>query len=131
MKYGDTGMERVAAYAGAGGAPGYPEEHTAESLADQEMVMQAEGDTLHVHGDIDLYQAGLFRQAAEAHIRNATQPRLDLTRVPFLDSAGLAALLALSREAKAQGKTLRVAIAGSPRRVLRITGIDRMLALEG
>ena len=92
--------------------------------------MQVEDDTLHVCGDIDLYQAGLFRQQAEAHIRNVPQPRLDLTRVLFLDSAGLASLLALSREAKAQGKTLRVVTAGSPRRVLRITGIDRMLALE-
>ena len=112
------------------GRPHWREAEVAETAAVPSAAFHAEGDTLHVNGDIDLYQAGLFRQQAEAHIRSAAQPRLDLTQVPFLDSAGLAALLALSRDARAQGKTLRVAIAGSPRRVLRITGIDRMLALE-
>jgi anti-anti-sigma factor len=53
-----------------------------------------------------------------------------LRGVAFVDSAGLAALLALSREAGAAGKTLRLMVSGSPRRVLHVTGLDRMLALE-
>lgn len=97
---------------------------------DEELVMTEEGDTLCVRGDIDLYQAPQFRQRAEAHIHAVASPRLDLNDVPFLDSAGLAALLALSRDAQASGKTLRLSVSGSPRRVLRVTGIDRMLALE-
>ena len=96
----------------------------------EELILEVEGDTLHVRGDIDLYQAPVFRQRAEEHIRNVTEPRLNLRDVPFLDSAGLAALLALSREAQSAGKTLRLVVTGSPRRVLRVTGIDQMLALE-
>jgi anti-sigma B factor antagonist len=92
--------------------------------------MHTEGDTLVVSGDIDLYQAPAFRSAAEAHIAAIAQPRFDLSGVPFLDSAGLATLLYLSRQAGEQEKTLRMVVTGGPRRVLKITGIDRVLMLE-
>lgn len=95
-----------------------------------ELVMESRGDTLLVHGDVDLHQAAAFRRGAEAHIHRAAQPRLDLSGVPFLDSAGLAALIALARLAQGEGKSLRLVVTGSPRRVLKITGIDRMLLLE-
>ena len=99
------------------------------SASDLRMEPREEG--LYVQGDIDLYVAADFRQRALEYIRSAgASPCLDLTEVPFLDSAGLAALLGLSREAKTTGKTLRLRVTGGPRRVLRITGIDRMLALE-
>jgi len=92
--------------------------------------MRAEGDTLYVVGDIDLHQASFFRTRAEEHIRTAPQPRLDLSKVPFMDSAGLSVLLVVARLAQELGKPLRVVAAGSPRRVLRITGIDRVVTVE-
>ena len=97
---------------------------------DSQLVMEEHGDTLSVAGDVDLHQAHEFRARAEAFIRSHEQPRLDLSQVPFLDSAGLATLLALSRQAKTDGKLLRLVVTGSPRRVLKITGIDRVLVLE-
>jgi anti-sigma B factor antagonist len=104
----------------------------ASIMADEanDLEMRVDGDTLSVRGDIDLHQAAAFRQKADDHIRSVNQPRLNLSEVPFLDSAGLAALLALSRHAQQAGKTLRLVVTGSPRRVLKITGIDRMLLLE-
>ena len=97
---------------------------------DGTLTMETDGDTLIAHGDIDLYQAPAFRTAAQAHIDQTQAPRFDLRGVSFLDSAGLAVLLMLSRQAKAQNKTLHVAAVGSPRRVLKITGIDRVLHVE-
>lgn len=94
------------------------------------LSMAVHGETLVAAGDIDLHQAPEFRERAEAFIRTVQQPRLDLSQVPFLDSAGLATLLALSRIAKSESKTLRLVVTGSPRRVLKITGIDRVLVLE-
>jgi len=94
------------------------------------LTIEVRGDTLAAAGDIDLYRAPEFRERAEAFIRTVPQPRLDLSLVPFLDSAGLATLLALSRIAKSESKTLRLVVTGSPRRVLKITGIDRVLVLE-
>ena len=88
------------------------------------------GTTLVVRGDLDLYEAPHFRTVAEDYVSRTNEPRFDMTDVPFLDSAGLATLLYLSRSADAHQKTLRVLIAGGPRRVLHITGIDRLLIVE-
>ncbi len=106
--------------------------YDAEGLLDDEGLLQMEeiDGTLIVSGDLDLHQAPEFRERAEAHINVTERPRLDLSRVPFMDSAGLAALLALSRIARAQSKSIRLIAVGSPRRVLKITGIDRVLVLE-
>ena len=102
------------------------------SPLDDEGLLQIEeiDGTLVVSGDLDLHQTPEFRERAEAYIKTTERPRLDLSHVPFLDSAGLAALLALSRIAKAQNKSIRMIAVGSPHRVLRITGIDRVLVLE-
>lgn len=97
---------------------------------DFDLEMHDEGDTLFVSGDIDLHQASKFGERAEMHIRQTESPRLDLTGVLFLDSAGLATLLSLSKLAQTQDKTLRLVATGSPRRVLKITGIDRVLSVE-
>ena len=92
--------------------------------------MEESNGTLFVSGDIDLHQAPEFRKRAEMFINTTPNPRVDITRVAFLDSAGLATLLALSRHAKEQNKSVRLIAAGSPRRVLKITGIDRVLVIE-
>jgi anti-anti-sigma factor len=100
-------------------------------LEDEGLLHIEEADgTLIVSGDLDLHQAPAFREQAEKYIHSTPNPRLDISRVPFLDSAGLATLLALSRLAKEQNKAVRLIAAGSPRRVLKITGIDRVLLLE-
>jgi anti-anti-sigma factor len=92
--------------------------------------MHTEGDTLFVAGDVDLYQAASFREVAERHLHDTTEPCINLREVDFLDSAGLATLLALSRLARKEEKTLRVVAVGNPRRVLRITGLDSILSVE-
>lgn len=103
-----------------------------EDLLAEDGLLQMEeaNGTLIVSGDVDLHQAPEFRKRAQTFIDATSNPRFDITRVPFLDSAGLAALLALSRYAKEQDKSIRLIAAGSPRRVLRITGIDRVLVIE-
>jgi len=111
---------------------GNPKDEANASILSEDglLSINVRGDTLAAAGDIDLYRAPEFRERAEAFIRTVQQPRLDLSQVPFLDSAGLATLLALSRIAKSESKTLRLVVTGSPRRVLKITGIDRVLVLE-
>ena len=100
------------------------------TVGDGSLHLRTEGDTLFAEGDIDLFQAPAFREAAQAHLAQHDIPIIDLHDVDFLDSAGLAVLLVLAREAKEQNKMLRVVASGSPRRVLRITGIDRVLHVD-
>ena len=100
------------------------------TVDDGTLILHTTGDTMIAEGDIDLYQAPAFRTAAQNHVEQTAEPRFDLRGVSFLDSAGLAVLLLLARQAKEQQKVLRVLAVGSPRRVLKITGIDRVLHVE-
>jgi len=96
----------------------------------QALITEARGSTLMLTGDIDLYVAGAFREAGEAHVRDHDEPVIDLSGVPFLDSAGLASLLSIARAARNHNRTLHVVANGNPRRVLRITGVDQLLAMR-
>lgn len=100
------------------------------SYDNQTLTTEIQGETLLVGGDIDLYVAADFRQFGEKHVLEYTNPVIDLFGVPFLDSAGLAALLSIARIARTNGRSLTVRATGNPRRVLRITGVDRMVTVE-
>jgi anti-anti-sigma factor len=101
-----------------------------EEMESAGLTLHREGDSLVVRGDLDLFEAPRFRDAAEAYLHASPEPNLDMTGVPFVDSAGLATLLYLSRQAAKERKTLRIQIGRGPRRVLKITGIDRCLIVD-
>jgi len=96
---------------------------------DATLSMETRGGTLFVSGDVDLYVAADFRQAGERYVRSCPAPIIDLIGVPFLDSAGLAALLSIEKAARQCDRSIRVVAAGNPRRVLRITGVERILTV--
>ncbi len=100
------------------------------NLDNQALTTETYGNTLLLTGDIDLYVASAFREAGESHVREHDEPVLDLTGVPFLDSAGLASLLSIARAARNHSHTLHVIANGNPRRVLRITGVDQMISMQ-
>ena len=80
-------------------------------------------------GELDLFSAAELTQALRAHERSAPRLVLDLSRLRFLDSAGLALLIAQHRRAKAAGTQFAIANArGEVRRALAISGLDRVLA---
>ncbi len=124
------GEKNETAFIANGGGDPFPIAPPAP-LGDAILEMNEKNGVLFVSGDVDLYQAGQFRKASETYIASSSAPRIDITGVAFIDSAGLAALLMLSRGAKADDKTLTVIASGAPRRVLRITGIDQAVVVEG
>lgn len=95
-----------------------------------DLKWEMRGGALSVEGEIDLNEAGTFQEIAGEYIGKTKEPRLDLSGVEFIDSAGLAALLGLVRQAQREGKTLRAQVGGNPKRVLQITGIDKLLMVE-
>ena len=78
-------------------------------------------------GELDAYTVGQFR---EALVELATVPRLliDLSDVPFMDSAGLGALIGGIRRARESDGDVSVAC-GRPTltRLLHTTGFDRIV----
>jgi anti-sigma B factor antagonist len=78
-------------------------------------------------GELDAYTVGQFR---EALAELATTPRLliDLSEVPFMDSAGLGALIGGIRRAREAGGDVAVACSRPTlTRLLHTTGFDRIV----
>jgi anti-sigma B factor antagonist len=78
-------------------------------------------------GELDAYTVGQFR---EALVDLATRPRLliDLSEVPFMDSAGLGALIGGIRRAReAEGDVSVACSRPTLTRLLHTTGFDRIV----
>ncbi|MGQ0615632.1 MAG: STAS domain-containing protein [Acidimicrobiia bacterium] len=78
-------------------------------------------------GELDAYTVGQFR---EKLAELATSPRLliDLSSVPFMDSAGLGALIGGIRRAREAGGDVAVACSRPTlTRLLHTTGFDRIV----
>jgi len=78
-------------------------------------------------GDLDAYTVSQFR---EALVELATAPRLliDLSEVPFMDSAGLGALIGGIRRAReADGEVSVACSRPTLTRLLHTTGFDRIV----
>ena len=80
-------------------------------------------------GELDAYTVGEFREALSDL---ASKPRLliDLSDVPFMDSAGLGALIGGIRRAREAGGDVAVACSRPTlTRLLHTTGFDRIVAV--
>lgn len=78
-------------------------------------------------GELDAYTVGQFREALS---ELATRPRLviDLSEVPFMDSAGLGALIGgIRRVREAEGKVSVACSRPALTRLLHTTGFDRIV----
>lgn len=89
--------------------------------------------TLSFTGEIDHHGArGLLRSLDEE--LDAVLPRtltVDLSRVSFMDSAGIAVLLRLWQRMEALGGAMRVRGLGEqPGRVLRAAGLERLIPMD-
>lgn len=90
---------------------------------------QAEPNVIYARGDLDSLSAGQLR---EAFVGVVGRPGVivDICEVPFLDSAGLGALVGGIRRLRESGTT--VALCCTTPRVLRlldVTGLDRLVAV--
>jgi anti-sigma B factor antagonist len=85
-----------------------------------------------VDGDLDAYSAARLQPLLYgfADDRAVATLVVDLERVPFLDSAGLGALIGALKHTRARDAVLALAALQPPvERVLRITGLDRTFPL--
>ena len=81
------------------------------------------------HGELDAFTVSQFR---EALAEQSSRPRLviDLSGVPFIDSAGLGALIGGIRRTREQGGDVSVSCNRATLiRLLRTTGFDRIVTV--
>ncbi len=80
-------------------------------------------------GELDAFTVSQFRQAL-AELASSPRLVIDLSGVPFVDSAGLGALIGGIRRARELGGDVAVACNRAPLlRLLRTTGFDRIVAV--
>lgn len=78
-------------------------------------------------GEVDAYTVGDFREAL-AGITDVKRLIIDLSEVPFMDSAGLGALIGgIRRVREAEGDVAVVSTTASLNRLLHTTGFDRIV----
>ena|SRR5829696_4216471 len=92
-----------------------------------------EATRLAVQGELDLAGGGEIRSAMEQAARDrAPKVRLDLRDVSFLDSSGLAAVLAGARTLDQHGTALETECphGSEARLVIEMAGVGRLLGLR-
>ena len=78
-------------------------------------------------GEVDAYTVGEFREAL-AGITDVSRLIIDLSEVPFMDSAGLGALIGGIRKVReSDGDVAVVSTTASLNRLLHTTGFDRIV----
>lgn len=78
-------------------------------------------------GEVDAYTVGDFREALSG-IENVHWLVIDLSDVPFMDSAGLGALIGgIRRVREAEGDVAVISTTASLNRLLHTTGFDRIV----
>jgi anti-anti-sigma factor len=86
---------------------------------------------LGLRGEVDLASVAVLEAAVE-HVRTcgAAEVWIDLTRVEFIDSTGLSALLAARRGLVPERAFVLICPEGPALRVIRIAGLDRVFTIR-
>jgi anti-sigma B factor antagonist len=81
-----------------------------------------------VAGELDLHTSPALRDHVLSLIEGGTGfLALDLSKVEFMDSSSLGALVAcLKRLRERDGRLVLIGVTGSPKKVLGLTGLDRV-----
>jgi anti-anti-sigma factor len=83
-------------------------------------------------GEIDYAAVAGLRERLFALTASGRQVVVDLDRVSFIDAAGIGVLAGAARRAAVHGSTLHVVCARrQTRRLFRLTGLDRVVSLDG
>lgn len=78
-------------------------------------------------GELDAYTVGSFRERL-AELSSARRLLIDLSEVPFMDSAGLGALIGgIRRTREAEGEVAVACSRATLTRLLHTTGFDRIV----
>lgn len=96
-------------------------------------VVESEGrDIVRVNGDIDAYSTGELKKFMIDLISRTEKSTLviDMSNVPYVDSAGLGMLVSILRESKSAGKSLVLAsMKPNVKRIFELTRLDKVFTI--
>jgi anti-anti-sigma factor len=88
-------------------------------------------NVLSVAGELDMHTSAAMQERLDAlTVGDAPKVAVDLSDVPFMDSSSLGLLVSNFKRLRERGGDLAiVGVAGSPQKVLSITGIDHVIPM--
>jgi anti-anti-sigma factor len=106
---------------------------TAEKILAVEVTRQAGQAVVTAEGEVDLSAAPIFREALRnAEAMDEPQILVDLTRVTYMDSSGVYALLDLYRSYGERADGIRLRVGDGPAgRVIQLARLDSIIPVEG
>jgi anti-anti-sigma factor len=103
-------------------------------VTDETLVIDVDHDAgaptavVRVAGEVDIATADdLVAALDRLLVAGATDLRLDLVEVPFMDSTGLTALIGATSKLQGRGTVVVTAASASVRRTIEVAGLDRFL----
>lgn len=91
-------------------------------------VTAGESDTLRVSGTLGFATAAAALEALRAGLRDGARRKLDLAAVETCDSAGMACLLAVLADARAQQRALVLEnVPAGLRTLAQVSGVEQLL----
>lgn len=96
-----------------------------------EIQPRTDGPRVLLKGEVDVYTSPGLKRALTHLTAEHQRVEVDLTEVEYLDSCGLAVLLGCEKRAREHaGHVVLVNPSAGIRRVLEVTGMDRILTVE-
>ena len=90
-----------------------------------------QGSALKVVGELTWDVTSAFDQACRTLLREvASSPAVDLTGLDMMGSTHIGILVAHATEARASGKELIIKASGSLRKVIVLSGLDKLAKIE-
>ena len=91
-----------------------------------------EWTVLKLDGEVDIYTAGKLRDAVNHAVEEGnSRIAVDLAEMEFMDSSGLGVLIAaLKRLKENDGELILVSPRDQMRRILKLTGLDKILTIR-
>jgi anti-anti-sigma factor len=101
------------------------ETHSSAPFALRLEPMEGNWVRVHVEGELALTSSSVLELAVARELEANSDVLLDFSRIDFIDSAGLRAMTALVRTAKAHGRKLRLSadLPAHARRLMEIVGL--------
>lgn len=91
----------------------------------------ADGVTISVHGEVDVYTAPRLRERLLQFETSGTFVVLDIANMSFIDSTGLGVIAAATKRIRSEGGDLVLRQpTNDTRKVLKLTGLDQIVRIE-
>ncbi len=94
-------------------------------------VLEENNTIISISGDIDAYHSPKLKEEMEKFIKSETENIiLNLTDVPYIDSAGLGTLVSILRESRNYKKELKlVGLRKNIKRIFEMTRLDKIFLI--